>query len=127
MKTDTKTKRLGICALENINCDLSCEKMARLLIINVGPEAAKLTAELKVLCGHKEVLSPDELDKVMNSGYPLSQRYLAVGGEDIKPLGFVGKEIGNALSELLLMTARDEVKNEREALLSALIKIKNGF
>lgn len=127
MKTDSKTKRLGSEALENTDSDLRTLQDARLLIIRCGKEVAELVRELKELCGDKAILDACKIREVINSDYPLSLSELKVGGEDIKALGFSGKEIGKTLERLLIMTACDEVKNEREALISAAENLNNGI
>ena len=127
MKTDSKTKRLGIAALENQHSDLSTPKDARLLIIRCGVEVAELVREVKELCGDKSSLDAHRLREVINGEYPLSLSELKVRGEDMKALGFSGKEIGKILERLLVMTACDEVKNEREALISAAENLNNGI
>lgn len=124
MKTDSKTKRLGVAVLENIGFDLRGHKNARLLIIKHGIEVAQLLSELKELLGDRSVIKGSELSKILSGEYPLSLSALKVGGEDMKALGFSGKKIGEALEKLLIMTACDEVKNEREALISAAQKFK---
>ena len=127
MKTDAKTKRLGAIALKNIDEPLKSETDARLLLIRLGIEAVRLLRELKAIRSEKEVISERELISVVESDYPLSLSALKIGGEDLKALGFSGKGIGAALERLLIMTARDEVKNEREALISAAKKLSNGI
>ena len=124
MKTDAKTKRLGTLALENLSENLSDEESARLLIIRIGGDAVKLLSEIKRAMGEAAV---EDIDGIINSGYPFSVSDLAVGGEDMKAMGFFGREIGSVLDSLLKMTATDKIKNEREALLKAAEKIKNGI
>ena len=124
MKTDSKTKRLGTLALENLSENLSDEESARLLIIRIGGDAVKLLSEIKRAMGEAAV---EDIDGIINSGYPFSVSDLAVGGEDMKAMGFFGREIGSILDSLLKMTASDKIKNEREALLKAAEKIKNGI
>jgi len=124
MKTDSKTKRLGVAALENLTAPLSKAEDARLLIIKLGIEVTELISELKLLVGDKDALSPEKIREVSESGYPLSLSELKVGGEDVKALGFSGKDIGKVLEKLLIMTAADKVMNERDALLTAARKIK---
>lgn len=119
MKTDSKTKRLGTLALLNISCDAFSEKSVRLLLIKLGLDVTRLTLEIKTLLGEENIPTNDEIERIYGSGYPFSLSALKVGGEDMKALGFSGKEIGNSLERLLEMTATDEVKNEREALLLA--------
>ncbi len=124
MKTDSKTKKLGILALENINSDLTSLQNMRLLIIKCGIEAAELICELKELLGEDCAVKSSRISELLESGYPLSLSELKVGGDDIKALGFHGKEIGELLSRLLSLTACGKVKNEREALLSAAQRLK---
>ncbi len=126
MKTDAKTKKIGALALGNLGFALSDAVSARLMLIRIGEEATRLVAELKRLKGEK-TLTQAELDLVVNGDAPLSLSALKAGGEDMKEIGFVGKEIGEALERLLIMTAKGELKNEREALLSAAGKLKNGI
>ena len=127
MKTDSKTKRLGSQALSAFKDDLSSAVSARLMLIKLGREAALLTRELKAICGDKEVLSLEALRAVIDGTYPLSLSELKIGGSDLMGIGLAGREIGATLERLLIMTARDEVKNEREELLMAAEKIKNGI
>ncbi len=127
MKTDAKTKREGIIALSNIGISLLTETDIRLALIKVGQGAVRDISALKEICSLNGAPEEAVINAVVSSNYPLSLSELAVGGEDIKAIGFLGKEIGDTLSTLLAMTARDEVKNEREALLSVAEKIKNGI
>lgn len=53
-----------------------------------------------------------------------SLKYLAVNGNDITEAGFEGEEIGNILNELLDMVMREDIKNNKEDLLSAVSKMK---
>ena len=127
MKTDAKTKREGAIALSNIGISLLTETDIRLALIKVGQGAVRDISALKEICSLNGAPEEAVINAVVSSDYPLSLSALAVGGEDMKAIGFFGKEIGDTLATLLLMTARDEVKNEREALLYAAEKIKNGI
>ena len=127
MKTDAKTKREGAIALSNIGISLLTETDIRLALIKVGQGAVRDISALKEICSLNGAPEEALINAVVSSDYPLSLSALAVGGEDMKAIGFFGKEIGDTLATLLLMTARDEVKNEREALLCAAEKIKNGI
>lgn len=127
MKTDAKTKRGGALALSNIDIPISSKADVRLAMIRLGEKTVRdilrLRETLSMGCGEGE----DTVDEILRSDYPLSLSLLKVGGEDMKQLGLSGRDIGSVLWELLLMTARDEVKNEREALMRAAEKIKNGI
>lgn len=59
-----------------------------------------------------------------NEVYKIS--YLAVNGNDLLNLGYKGKEIGNALNQLLDMVMKEEVQNVKEDLLYALRVIENN-
>ena len=127
MKTDSKTKKEGILALSDINISLMTKTEIRLALIKLGKKTVEDISSLKKICSLDGAVEEREILEVISSGYPLSLGELKVNGEDIKALGFSGKEIGDALARLLTMTARDEVKNEREALLTAAEKIRNGI
>ena len=69
---------------------------------------------------------PSELDSILSEGYPLSLSELSVNGEDMRSLGFRGREIGTALERLLVAAASGEVKNERDELLALGKEICDG-
>lgn len=127
MKTDSKTKREGSSALSNVEIPLFTETDIRLALIKLGERTVKNISALKEICSIDSAPEEAVINAVVSSDYPLSLSELAVGGEDMKTLGFSGREIGDTLNRLLTMTARDEVKNEREALLCAAERIKNGI
>ena len=127
MKTDSRTKREGSAALCGIDAALLTDEDIRLALIELGEKAVKDISALNKTCSIREAPSEDRINNIIFSGYPLSLSELCVNGEDMKALGFFGKEIGEILKALLDLTARDKVKNEREALLRAAEKIKNGI
>lgn len=127
MKTDSKTKREGILALSDIDISLMTETEIRLALIKHGEKTVRDIFALKEICSFGGVTGERFVTEVISSGYPFSLSELNVNGEDIKALGFSGKEIGDTLAKLLTKTALDEVKNEREALLEAAGKLKNGI
>ena len=118
---DSKTKRLGISVLSNIGMPSDTVIDKRLLIIRLGIDSAQMLVNLKKLLegnidSRKPILEPEIFDT------PLTLSGLKVDGEDVKRLGYSGKEIGEALGELLLRVARNEIKNEKEELILALRK-----
>ena len=125
MKTDSKTKKNGVIALSNISIDLNTKKEVRLATVRLGREAVSLILRLKALCSMKCVF-PSELDSILSEGYPLSLSELSVNGEDMRSLGFRGREIGTALERLLVAAASGEVKNERDELLALGKEICDG-
>ncbi len=64
------------------------------------------------------------LNSIITDGEPFTVKDLAVNGNDIKELGFEGREIGEILSYLLERVVSDELNNDKETLLSA---IKNSL
>ena len=127
MKTDSKTKRVGAAALTFIDIPLLTETDIRLAVIKLGEKTVRDIVSLKKICFLGNAPEEKLINEVISSDYPFSLSELNVNGEDMKALGFFGKGIGEALASLLDMTAEDKVKNEREALLCAAEKIKNGI
>ena len=118
MKTDAKTKKLGAAALSNLSLSLLSPKEVRLATVKLGREAVSLILKLKSLCSMKAIAEPD-FAAILSEGYPLTLGELKVNGEDMRQLGYSGKEIGLMLESLLVAAASGETKNEREALLLA--------
>ena len=56
------------------------------------------------------------VDDIINSGEPYTLKMLAIGGNDLKALGFSGTEIGNQLERLLYMVIDDPDLNKKEIL-----------
>ena len=117
MKTDTKTKKLGTSVLESLDAPTETPSDIRLLIINIGKEAARLLLEVKILMAEEESSCLALYESEIASDAPFSVRELRVCGNDLAKLGYRGKEIGDALQRILYLTARGEIKNDREALL----------
>ena len=125
MKTDSKTKKNGAIALSNISIDLNTPKEVRLAAVRLGRESVALILKVKALCS-MSCVSQSELDSILSEGYPLSLGELSVNGEDMRSLGFEGREIGIALERLLIVSASGEVKNERRELLALGKEMRNG-
>ena len=119
MKSDSKTKRDGIAALSELSADMSEPKAVRRLLIKHGKEKVRLIYGLKRLLGMDGIISEAELCEAESGKYPLSLSELCVGGDDMKAIGYRGRDIGDILLMLLNMAADGEVKNEREELLEA--------
>lgn len=127
MRTDSKIKRLGQAVLENLNLPLPNRNEILLLISELSESAVRTLCEVRGLVGISDTPKEKELDELLSLGYPLSVSALKVDGEDMKSLGFFGREIGAALKRLLTLVLLDEVKNERNALLTRAQEIKNGI
>ena len=64
-------------------------------------------------------------DEVIFDGECFSKKDLAINGNDILNLGFVGKEIGNMLDVLLELVIEGEIENEKNVLLDKAKSLKN--
>lgn len=51
-------------------------------------------------------------------------RHLAINGNDVKQVGFKGKDIGNILNKLLAMVIREDIQNNREELLNTIDEVQ---
>ena len=86
------------------------------LLSEIGEEAALCAASaVETTNGGAAVR---RLRAVLRGGEPYSLRQLAVGGDDLKRLGFQGKTVGAVLCRLLEEVISDPRKNEKETLLS---------
>ena len=63
-------------------------------------------------------ITQSELNKIIEEGEPFTVKELTINGNDIKALGFKGKQIGDILNTLLEKVISDELVNEKEILLS---------
>ena len=105
---------------------------AKLLMYRVGPERFEALMSLRRadLMGHYLPKVQKELDAIpealeryrraVQEHECVSLKDLAVNGDDMMALGLQGPEIRETLERLLMMALKDEVPNEREALLKVL-------
>ncbi len=56
-------------------------------------------------------------NETIKNGYATSIKELEVGGNDLKALGFVGREIGKTLEEILRVVLKEPEKNNKQYLL----------
>lgn len=102
-----------------------------------SPEILKLTLELMRgdTAGKNPELSKDQyesynhaekqIEEIMKSGLCLKISDLDINGEDVRALGYKGREIGNVLSTLLDMVIEEKIDNERDILLNSALNLKN--
>lgn len=127
MRTDSKIKRLGRSVLDNIDISLSHRSQILLAIASLSEETVRLLCEVRELICVENTPTGMEIDEILRLGYPLSLSSLAISGDDVKAIGFSGREIGEVLNNLLTLVLSDKVTNERNALLSLAQRIKNGI
>ncbi len=102
-----------------------------------SPDILKLTLELMradtagknpALAGkqlHSYNLAEKQINEIIESELCLKLSDLDINGEDIKPLGFSGKEIGTTLNTLLDLVIEEKIVNKKEVLIDAAKKLKN--
>jgi tRNA nucleotidyltransferase/poly(A) polymerase len=102
------------------NADVSNPIMARSIASNMYLTSPK-TLESQII--PKEIKTAAQ--ELLSGKYPKSINELAVNGNDLMALGLQGKEIGDAQKMILLKIYSDQVRNNREELLS-LVPAKNN-
>lgn len=117
LKSDTKRKSLGEAVLSAVNLPASTKEELHVLLVKCGKECAEAVLELKLLLGFLDVSAFDLLKNTLESITCFSVKDMKINGEDLKKLGFVGRDIGITLELLLYRIARGEIENKREELL----------
>lgn len=64
--------------------------------------------------------SLDKIDKVIENNEPYRIKDLAINGFDLSNLGYKGKEIGDILDYVLNLVINDEIKNDKQEILTYL-------
>jgi tRNA nucleotidyltransferase (CCA-adding enzyme) len=122
LHADKKTIDFGECVLSLM--DKLPENTDRASLgeysILAEPEALLLALKIGVYSGKAIPEAYDALRCLLSEKRPRAVGDLAVNGEDLKARGLSGAAIGNAMRLLLRAVAREEIKNEREELLSYL-------
>jgi len=124
LKCDTKHRKYGIAVLSALEYKSDTEAEKRLLLVKLGKEAALGAVRLKILLGRAEREEYAQIFSLIEAGAPATVGELKINGNDLKELGYRGREIGDILEGLLLATAEGKVENERESLLSFVAKIR---
>lgn len=122
MKSDGAHKKIGMSVLENIDKKIEIKIDIKLLLMKLGESATQKLLALKVLLGDAESFVIEELNQILEDGEPYRLSELKINGNDIKALGISGEAVGKTLEKLLIKVICGEVRNEREALLSAVTK-----
>jgi tRNA nucleotidyltransferase/poly(A) polymerase len=118
LKGDIDTfKEIKALELAFSGADVSNPIMARSIASNMFLTSPK-TLESQI--------TPNEIQnasrELLSGKYPKSINDLAVNGNDLMTLGLQGKEVGDALKMMLLKIYSDQVRNNREELLSLVPK-----
>ncbi len=123
LKADNKTRDFGKAVLDSLTDATDTEVDINLLLIKTSPEVAEGTIELKALLGDTSA-SLDTLKKLLSDNVCYRISDIKIDGNDLRALGFAGKQIGEIFTKLLTMIAKKEIKNEREDLLSFVAEMR---
>lgn len=120
LHADNRRREEGVAVLRALHASLGTDADLATLLRTLGEENMHTLLTLRELFGIARAGEREALSRLLSSGAPYLLAHLAVGGADLLPLGYRGREIGAALEHLLSLVIEGRVKNEREALLSAL-------
>ena len=125
LKTDKAVRLLGSAVLSAYGkYELCSEKGMHYALMRLGEEVLRALVRTEYLTGRLERSTEDILENLLIGGVPYRISDLKIGGDDLAALGFFGREIGDALGELLLKVVVGELSNEREELVSFALKLK---
>ncbi len=125
LKTDTKTRELGVKILENAGkYPLRNIKDAGVMLMNLDKETAFATAELDISLGVTEKEGRAFLLEYVENGMPYKLSHLALSGSDVTALGIRGEAVGTSLSQLLTLVVLGQLNNEKTEL-TEFIKAQN--
>lgn len=101
------------------------EELPSLILLQQADRTARQPAEAEA-AKRAAASALKKTEALIREGACYSLAQLAVGGKDMAALGLRGKEIGNALQGLLLRVVRNELPNDREALVKAARETPNA-
>lgn len=120
LRADRHRQDVGLKVITHISDSIEDRRDIKRLLSKIGEEATALLLRVReCVCERKEPYG-EALEEILTRGEPYSIKHLAVGGEDIKSLGILGREVGEALSYLLELVIDNAELNERSTLISAL-------
>ena len=126
LKTDRAVRDMGSTVLASIGkYDLASERGILFALMQLGEPAVRALVKLEYLLFRLDSDSEAILDRVISSGHAYKLSDLCVSGADMMTLGFVGREVGRVLSELLLMVVSGKAANDRESLLECARVLRN--
>ena len=119
LRSESSVRDLGTLALTNLSRYKTDTPLGQnLLLMDFGPDCARLTVECEVALGIRDREAIALLDKLLSERAPYRTADLDINGNDMIAIGYRGSEIGKAMRKLLLAVIRSEIKNERGALIS---------
>lgn len=116
LKTDTETREMGAKMLENSGkYPLNSLEDAGFMLMNLGERVALATVRLDLSLGLITEKENARVSEYFDRGLPYRISDLAIGGDDLIKIGYSGREVGKLLSELLTLTVRGEISNDKES------------
>ena len=125
MHTDTKTRRLGVCALTHLSYPMESDTDLLKLLYRVGVECAEFTVGLRALLSNDDGVV-QRLFLAEKTGKPYKISDMAAGGEVFALAGFRGEEIGMAIERTLYAIIDAEIKNTEEEISKYAGELKKG-
>ena len=122
LKSDNGRRLRGEAVLSLLERGIDSEDDVARLLVDGGVPVAHYAVSLYRLLGFGDKSAT--LASLLESDRSFALSTLAVNGDDIRSIGFVGRDIGRVLRKLLCATATGKVQNERAALLSLAEKMK---
>ncbi len=96
-----------------------------IISVHIADDMGKATEYQNRIQGYKETI--ETVKRIIAEQQCFSLKDLAVNGNDIKKLGFKGKNIGMVLNTLLEMVMDNKIKNEKETLITEAKKMEEIY
>ena len=122
LRSDNRRRIHGALVLSHADCPTDSLTAIKLLLVDTSPEVVRDVCALKRL--RYAIDNEDLLSEALRPPVCYEISHLALRGDDLKALGFVGKEIGNMLNLLLHEVAKGNVENDPDSLRAFLSSIK---
>ena len=124
LKTDSDTRRLGERVLSCVGkFERSTSAQIGRMLMDIGVSYAKKVVALEETLGIGDGDGINKIDEYISSGEPYLLSHLAIGGDELREIGFSGADIGEALSYLLLQTVEKKIKNDERELLARAMEL----
>ena len=123
LHTDSHIRELGTKVIPSIRlADTSSDRGLTHLLRNVGEECARALVNVRILLGLSDSDTASRLTALLASGVVYRLSDLAIDGRVLIALGAKGRQVGDILNRILDSVIDCNIKNEREALISAASK-----
>ncbi len=123
LKTDSKTRDIGSIVLNNL-LEKKClsDIDIKLFMQGLDDDAAVTVAKISEAYGLCDEGITVRIKNLIKLNTPRKISDLNVGGSDLLKEGVKGRQIGEILKELLMLVAKEKIKNDKNELISYVIK-----